>query len=1001
MANETAKLDILLGASRAVAESPERQAVTLTLLAVDVAGTAGYFNRGEGLLTKYERMGTRAVEGYGGRVVRVLGDTMLAEFNDPPLAVQAAVHLQRRLAQIRGTLPKEDQIQLRMGVAQGLCFRAGSEISGEGVERTAAICKRAGPAQILISQELRESVAGHPDVTCMWLGQFKTAGRDENLFEVIWTEAEEYSELRQQQTMALRRGDIMVPGMQITELAQPEPGPSATLQMGAGADVIGQRTGEFVPVVPASLSKRYDIRGELGRGGMGVVYKAWDRETDELVALKVLRGEIATDDDALVRFKNEVRIARRVTHKNVCRIHDFNRAPDASYISMEFIEGRSLRSMIAETQGLPTDHAIAIARQICAGLTEAHAQGIVHRDLKPENVMIDGTGTARILDFGIARSALGAGVTQTGAVMGTPAYMAPEQASGIHIDHRADIYALGLILYEMFTGKPTFHGPTPVSVVIKHIQEQPTPPREFKPMLPEHIERTILRCLAKNPEQRFQSAMEVIAALENAVESMPTSEVKLDPGIPGARLAEPSRPAPTMAVRTVEPEPEPAAQAAAASAAAKPARAAAPAKVAAAPAAKSAGVKPLLIILAAGFLLAVLGVGGGAYYWLRDRSPDAAPQQSLNPQGGQPQAPAKDSTGTAPAPGGSTPANPAPADPGVTSGPTTIPNVPVPSPGSVTPPKKAELERPVPDPVRTLPPVTLAFSFATAVTDRSKASVSGISMSADGRLLASAAQDNVISIWEVASGRQLAKLRGHTGSVFGVAFSRDGSRLASASADKTARIWSLASGAIETTFPKESAAVLRVAFSPDGQFLAGTTADGDIKLWEVGGGFAQTLSGHSGPVYSIAFSRSGQTLVSGGRDATLRMWSIAGIGNSQEHGKLANPGGAVNAVAISPDGKMIAAAGEDGTVRVWEGGREVVTIRAHAGSADALAFGDSRWLVTGGSDKLVKVWELPSGREVASMEGHFTAITDVTLNSASRWLASSDSSGTVRLWRWK
>jgi len=1002
MTAEKSKLDQLLEARAALATDQPRRHEILTLLAVDVAASAGYFDRmgrepDAGVLEQYERLGTRAVDGYGGRLVRAMGDVMLAEFSEASLAAQAAAHMQTRLSQLRRTLLEEDQVQLRMGVATGTCVRSSGDLYGECVERAVAICKRAGPAQILIGQEVREAVAGLREVNCLWLGAFQIEGGEENLFEVIWTESGEYAQIRQQTTTALRRGDLRLPGMQITELAQPDP--LKTSVMGtvapppppiAGGDVIGMRTGEFVPVVPASISKRYEIRGELGRGGMGVVYKAWDRETDEMVALKVLRGEIATDDNALVRFRNEVRTARRVTHKNVCRIHDFNRTDDAAYITMEFIEGRSLRQMITESAGLATEQGLVIARQICSGLAEAHAQGIVHRDLKPENVMIDGEGTVRLLDFGIARSAMGAGVTQTGAVMGTPAYMAPEQAEGIHIDHRVDIYALGLILYEMFTGSPTFRAPTPIAVVMKHIQEQPTSPREFKPAMPRHIEETILRCLVKKPDERFQSVAEVVEALEGRAEAFPPGvprpSVRPAPSLPTTGEA-PTKPMP-QAAATTQPLPQTAA------AAARPSN-----KVWIV-----AGVFALFIMVAFG--AALLYFKPWRAFMPGSKSETTASVPAPNDQ--QPGTPATPGDTGTKAPdagdaGGAPPSGTAkaedqpsggvdlgtPAPGGTAKRP--VPETPASGPGT----------RPAPETTapRASPPVNLAISMVNSFHQRGGA-VNGVALSSNGQLIATAGQDNTVGIWNPGSGQQLQKMRGHTGPVLGVAMSRDGSQVASASADRTARLWSAGAGAEVKLLARESTAVLRAAFSPDGQLLATTLADGRIKLWDTGSGNAvQNLTGHNGSVFSIAFSSDGRLLVSGGQDGTVRIWSVSGVVERVLRGHE----GPVSAVAISNDGRQVASGGADGTVRVWEvaSGKEIATLKDHAGSVDALAFGpDGRWVVSGGSDKVLRVWDVANSKQVNMLERHIFSITGITVSPGGKSLATSDSGGNVMLWRW-
>jgi serine/threonine protein kinase len=258
----------------------------------------------------------------------------------------------------------------------------------------------------------------------------------------------------------------------------------------------------------AALGQRYDILDAAGHGSMGNVYKARDRETGETVALKLLKPEIASDQQMMDRFKNELLFARKITHKNVCRVHEFNRLGGIAYTSMEFVEGESLRSVLNRFGGLPLRKGIDLAQQMCSGLKEAHAQGIVHRDLKPENVMIDERGNVKIMDFGIARS-MESLTRMTGAMVGTPAYMAPEQVAGKPVDYRTDIYSLGLMLYEVFTGAQAFTAENAVAVALKQLRESPVPPHEIDPGIPVPIERAILKCLEKEPEKRFQSLAEL------------------------------------------------------------------------------------------------------------------------------------------------------------------------------------------------------------------------------------------------------------------------------------------------------------------------------------------------------------------------------------------------------------------------------------------------------------------------------------------------------------
>src|ERR1700733_4034636 len=279
---------------------------------------------------------------------------------------------------------------------------------------------------------------------------------------------------------------------------------------------IQPETGEAEPI---AIPSRYESAVQVGAGGMGIVYKARDKETGDIVALKVLRADVAADPKMQENLRKEVRLARKVTHKNVCRIHEFNRSEGHTYISMEFVEGKSLQVWLQQNGRLPWNEVVKIAKQICAGLGEAHAQGIVHRDLKPANIMIDASGAAKIMDFGIARPAQVA-VQMTSTMIGTPAYMAPEQVSGRGVDGRTDIYAVGLLLYSMVTSSEAFEGDAPLAVALKQLREYPTPAREVVPGLSAQAEAIIVRCIQKDPAKRFQSMDELAAALTDAPQVM-------------------------------------------------------------------------------------------------------------------------------------------------------------------------------------------------------------------------------------------------------------------------------------------------------------------------------------------------------------------------------------------------------------------------------------------------------------------------------------------------
>jgi tetratricopeptide (TPR) repeat protein/tRNA A-37 threonylcarbamoyl transferase component Bud32 len=274
----------------------------------------------------------------------------------------------------------------------------------------------------------------------------------------------------------------------------------------------------------STYAGRYQIIEELGKGGMGKVYKAHDTEIKEKVALKLIKPEIASDKKTIERFQNELKFARKISHRNVCRMYDLNKEEGNYFITMEYVSGEDLKSLIRRVKQLTVGTAISIAKQMCDGLSEAHRVGVVHRDLKPSNIMIDKDGNTRIMDFGIARSLKGKGITGAGVMIGTPDYMSPEQVESKEVDQRSDIYSLGVILYEMVTGRVPFEGDTPFSVGVKHKSEIPADPKEINAQIPEDLSQVILKCLEKDKERRYQSAEEVRSELENIEKGFPTTE---------------------------------------------------------------------------------------------------------------------------------------------------------------------------------------------------------------------------------------------------------------------------------------------------------------------------------------------------------------------------------------------------------------------------------------------------------------------------------------------
>jgi serine/threonine-protein kinase len=442
------------------------------ILCLEITEATVFVRPGASPMLSVERsceMAAEAVRTHHGSVLNIVPEMVIADFPQPADAVRAALEIQRRLAGENESGPRHASLELRIGIfalTQSEALSGKKQLEGDAIKASTKFARRAGPGQILISRGVHDGVSDDSDLQCQWVSTLKPdgAGQQEDVFEVSYTEA------------------------------------------------------------PACVPARYEVLSRVGTGGMGIVYKVRDLDAREVVALKILKPEAASNEAMQENLRREVFLARKVTHKNVCRIHEFSRSKGTAYISMEFIEGESLLRKLRRSCLLPVDEAVKIVRQICAGLREAHLQGIVHRDLKPANIMVDAAGNVKIMDFGIARLAQ-ENVQHTGTIAGTPSYMAPEQVNLQPVGPRTDIYSLGLLLYEMVVGKQAFEGDNSIVIALKQLNEAPKRPREIVSTIPARVEDVILKCLEKDPAKRFQSIDEFEAALNASVAAPLTASI--------------------------------------------------------------------------------------------------------------------------------------------------------------------------------------------------------------------------------------------------------------------------------------------------------------------------------------------------------------------------------------------------------------------------------------------------------------------------------------------
>lgn len=724
-----------------------------------------------------------------------------------------------------------------------------------------------------------------------------------------------------------------------------------TAQLSAGNEAAAAPVGEL----PRHIGP-YEILELVGRGGMGLVYKAFDPALGRHVAIKVMADSFVAHHDALQRFRREARSAAAIRDAHVVAIYAIEDSAPRPYLVMEYIEGTSLEERLRREGRLAWDVVARIGAEAASGLAAAHAAGLIHRDIKPANLLIERrTGCVKVSDFGLARAVEDSSLTQTGCVRGTPEYISPEQAAGERVDHRADLFSLGSVLYAACTGTPPFHADNALAVLRRTREDSPTPIEQVREDVPAALIGAINRLLSKDPEQRFASAVEVAASLQRIQKGEQVDSID---------AAVITRPAPGQ--RRVW----------------------------------------KLFALAAGLLLVI---GGAASIYemasspLDSRETASAPGNSTDLR----EVAASPQTAVAMAAGDkkqqpevkSVP-KPAAADSAKTA------EMSVPPPPTrvqiVTPDalmrERIQAEKDLLELPRH-PLLVREFQGHTGPVGR-------LAFTPDGALLISVsgwpAGDRTARVWDVARGKEIRRFdtaampknagvsggREAPGELFTVAVTPDGKHAVTGATGGAVCVWEIATGKLVHRFDKHTATVYGAAVSPKGDVALTGGRDSIGRLWNIATGEELLrLTGHRSWVRSVAISPDGKRALTGSYDHVMRLWDLDRAELLRE---FPARDGWVWSVAFTPTGSLaVAAAGN--RVHVWDldSGKLVRSLAGHAGGTTAVDISrDGRFVASGGYDNMVRLWDIDTGELLETYTGHRDWVFDVKFSPDGQHVAS-------------